>query len=225
MTRNPEPASNRDFVWDEFDPEAYVSHYYADPHPDDDRVVGLTSQAIASAEPRDRAIEVIDVGTGPNLFPLLAALPRSAKLTVWEYSQSNIAWLRGELNRADMRPPWRHFWQIVQAAYGADPRLPADPIAAIRERIDIRKGSIFDLPERIWDAATMFFCAELITQRSDEFEQACTRFARCVRPGGTLAAAFLLRSGEYVVAGRPYPAMRLSQELRCRKRSPGSPTP
>lgn len=46
----------------------------------------------------------------------------------------------------------------------------------------VKQGSIFDLPERTWDAATMFFCAESITEHQDEFEAACAAFARCVKP-------------------------------------------
>ncbi|MCC7254019.1 MAG: hypothetical protein IT540_19335, partial [Hyphomicrobium sp.] len=61
-------------------------------------------------------------------------------------------------------------------------------------------------------AATMFFCAESITERQDEFEAACTAFSRSVRPGGTLAAAFLVRSAGYVVADRPFPVLKLSPE-------------
>jgi hypothetical protein len=58
----------------------------------------------------------------------------------------------------------------------------------------------------------MFFCAESITERQDEFESACAAFARCVKPGGALIAAFLVRSGGYVVADRPFPVLSLSAE-------------
>ena len=58
----------------------------------------------------------------------------------------------------------------------------------------------------------MFFCAESITGVMDEFEAACAAFARSVRTGGTLAAAFLVRSEGYVVADRPFPVLKLSPE-------------
>ncbi len=56
----------------------------------------------------------------------------------------------------------------------------------------------------------MFFCAESITERQDEFEAACVAFARCVKPGGALIAAFLVHSAGYVVADRPFPVLHLS---------------
>ena len=58
----------------------------------------------------------------------------------------------------------------------------------------------------------MFFCAESITERHNEFEAACASFARCVRPGGALIAAFLVRSSGYEVAGRKFPVLGLSAE-------------
>jgi hypothetical protein len=211
VPEEPGHTKNEQFAWNEFDPEAYVSHYYSDPHPDDERAVGLASLALAAAEPAGALLKVVDIGTGPNLFPLLAALPRGSQLTAWEFSENNVRWLNAELQRSTIGEPWRHFWEVVRSAYGTD--LPADPMPALRERTRVRRGSVFELPERQWDAATMFFCAESITALAEEFQQACARFARCVRPGGTLVAAFLLSSDAYVVAGRRYPVLNLSEDM------------
>lgn len=48
----------------------------------------------------------------------------------------------------------------------------------LRTKSVVKQGSICDLPERTWDAATMFFCAESITEHQDEFEVASAAFAR-----------------------------------------------
>ena len=155
---------------------------------------------------------MVDVGTGPNLIPLFCALPRAQSLTAWEYTESNVAWLKAELRRNGMRPQWRHFWNTARKAYGSEYRLPDDPMPGLSAKTVVRQGSIFDLPERAFDVATMFFCAESITGRQDEFEAACAVFARCVKPGGTLAAAFLAHSAGYVVKGSLFPALPLSAE-------------
>lgn len=206
------PHGNADYPWREFDSEAYFQHYYGEPHPDDDLVIRLAVEALKAAEPPGAALDVVDVGTGPNLIPFFCALPRARRLTAWEYAESNVAWLEAELARADMRPQWRHFWRVAREAYGPAWALPEDPIPTLREKCVITRGSVFDLPPRTWGAATMFFCAESITERQDEFEAACAAFARCVRPGGMLAAAFLVRSAGYVVADRPFPVLKLSAE-------------
>ncbi len=204
------PHGNDDFAWARFDPEAYVAHYYADPHPDDDRVVRLTAEVLARCAEGGRMIETIDVGTGPNLFPLLAALPVASRVTAWEYAESNVAWLRKELCGGALRAPWGHFWEIARRAHDAQRAAIAEPIRALAAIAEIVQGSIFDLPARQWDAATMFFCAESITERQEEFERACAAFAGAVRPGGALAAAFLAGSRGYSVGEEDFPAVSVS---------------
>jgi hypothetical protein len=212
---DPDTASsgrNADFQWAKFDPEAYFEQYYGEPHPDDDLITRLAAEAIKQALPRGDGLDVVDVGTGPNLIPFLCALPRARRLTAWEYAAVNLTWLEAELLRDDMRPQWHHFWEVVRKAYEGERSLPENPIAGVRERCVFTQGSIFDLPPRTWDAATMFFCAESITKRQDEFDAACAAFAQCLKPGGTLAAAFLVRSEGYTVSDTRFPALKLSPE-------------
>lgn len=200
--------SNSAYDWSKFDSEAYFQHYYGDPHPDDDLVVRLTVEAF-KAQPSPIA-RSIDIGTGPNLFPLFSVAPRVGSLTAWEYAGSNVTWLQRELVSTTLRPQWRHWWDVARAAYGEE--LPDNPIPMLKAKTEVRQGSIFDLPEREWDAATMFFCAESITRDRAEFERATACFARCVKTGGFLLGCFLVHSGGYVVADRPFPVLSLTAE-------------
>lgn len=206
------PSGNADYRWAQFDSEAYFQHYYGEPHADDDLVIRYAVEAMKRAPPIGAELEVVDVGTGPNLIPFFCALPRARELTAWEYAESNVAWLEAEIRREEMRSQWRHFWSVTREAYQPEWRLPEDPMPILRTKTVVRQGSIFDLPERTWDAATMFFCAESITERQDEFEAACAAYAHCVKPGGALVAAFLVRSAGYVVADCRFPALSLSAE-------------
>jgi hypothetical protein len=203
---------NADYRWAEFDAEAYFQHYYGESHPDDDAVVRCAVAALKRALPAGNALDVVDVGTGPNLIPLFCALPRAARLTAWEYAPSNIAWLESELARDDMRPQWQHSWAVTREAHLPDFVLPENPLPILRAKTALHRGSIFELPERRWDAGTMFFCAESITGRQDEFDTACAAYARCVKPGGTLAAAFLVGTSRYVISGRQFPILCLTAE-------------
>ncbi len=204
-------AANADFEWDKFDTEAYFTHYYRELHEDDIRVITLTCQALAKAQPTGDALNTVDIGTGPNLFPLMAAMPRAASVTAWEYAPTNVAWLKAEIQRDEMRQQLGEFWDVVRKAWpGRD--LPDNPYPVLRQKAKIVQGSIFDLPERQWDAGTMFFCADSITEKMDEFARACGCYARSVKVGGTLSCAFLLRSGGYVVAERPFPVLTLTTD-------------
>jgi hypothetical protein len=195
----------------QFDPETYFAHYYREPHPDDDLVLRLTCEALKTAQPTGR-LETVDVGTGPNLYPLFAALPRARSLTAWDYAKPNIDWLRNEFAGSTMRPQWEHFWAVAREAHGGGSELPLNPIPELKLKTVLHQGSIFDLPKHNWDAATMFFCAEAITTEQSVFDDACGCFARCIRPGGTLVAAFLVNSASYELDGLRSPVMTLSED-------------
>jgi NNMT/PNMT/TEMT family len=125
----PSRRGNADYRWAEFDSEAYFNHYYGEPHPDDDRVVECAVEAIKQAPPAGRDLDIVDIGTGPNLIPLFCGLPRARSLTVWEYAESNLAWLEAELARDAMRPQWQHFWGVTRHAYGANYFARGEPDA------------------------------------------------------------------------------------------------
>lgn len=198
MTAEPE--------WHRFDSEAYLSHYYEELHPDDIRLARLTARAFADRYAVGAKLDVLDVGTGPNLFPLLCASPFAAHQTAWEYSASNVDWLRSELKRPELRPLWQDYLDIIGDELG----VVVSSGESLGERTSVEQQSIFDLPHGQWDAATMFFCAESITSSTEEFHQACACYAGAVRTGGLLAGAFLARSEGYVVAGRNYPAVSIN---------------
>ncbi len=206
---------SEDAPWQDFDPEAYFRHYYGEPHPDDDTLTFLAAKALRNAQTvPGRDLDIIDVGTGPSLIPLLAALPVATRLTAWEFAVPNLQWLHNEITSPPLRPQWQHFWCRVKAAHSSDnagmsPLLPHDPLPLLTQRVRIVRGSVFDLPRHAYDAATMFFCAESITSCPSEFDNALAAFMATVRPGGVIAAAFLAGSTGYAVSGRRYPAVTL----------------
>jgi hypothetical protein len=106
------------YHWAEFDAEADFQHYYSQSHPDDDQVVRC---AVKRALPAGNELDVVDVGTGPNLIPLFCALPRAARLTAWENAPSNVVWLEAELARNDTRLQWHHSWGVTREAKHVGP--------------------------------------------------------------------------------------------------------
>jgi hypothetical protein len=72
------PSGNADYRWAQFDSEAYFQHYYGEPDADDDLVIRCAVEAMKHAPPMGAELEVVDVGTGPNLIPFFCALPRAA---------------------------------------------------------------------------------------------------------------------------------------------------
>jgi SAM-dependent methyltransferase len=205
------PHNNAEANWQDFDPEAYFDHYYSEPHRDDMLAARKAALALRSFAGGCCNLHILDVGTGANLIPLLAALPVAQSLTAWDYAASNVAWLKTEFQQEKLRPQWQYFWSQVVEVYG--PHLASfDAAQKLKQCARAQQGSIFDLPPAQWDAASMFFCAESITREAMEFTAACKAFAAAVRPGGALVAAFLTRSAGYEVGGIAYPALPVDEE-------------
>ncbi len=204
------PTANAEANWAAFDPDAYFDHYYGEPHADDERVARKAAAALrAFAGARDN-LQLLDVGTGANLIPLLAALPIAQSIIAWEYAASNVAWLKAEFLRDTLRSQWQTFWQQVVDVYGAR-AANIDVVQKLRACVSVQQGSIFDLPIAQFDAASMFFCAESITHDTQEFTRACQAFAGAVKSNGILVAAFLARSDGYQVSGIEYPAVPIDE--------------
>jgi hypothetical protein len=51
-------------------------------HPDDDRVIRCAVEAFKRVPPLGAELDVVDVGTAPNLIPLFCTLPRARQMTV-----------------------------------------------------------------------------------------------------------------------------------------------
>ena len=74
------------------------------------------------------------------------------------------------------------------------------------------QGSIFDLPQSVYDIGTMFFVAESITSDAREFERAVHSFIGSLKPGAPFAAAFMKGSRGYQVDTESYPAVAIDTD-------------
>jgi NNMT/PNMT/TEMT family len=197
------PQRNADADWDQFDSDAYHFRNYANVLQPDLYLTRWTAAAFATW---NGSGPVVDIGTGPSLLPLLCALSSATALAAWEYSQSNVTWLLRTLEQPVMPHGWRRFWNLIEETQAGSLEVD-DAWRAFREKTTIHQGSIFELPRSKWAAATMFFCAESLTEDVDEFELACRCFARSVVPDGLMVAAFMENSKGYEVNGKTFPAV------------------
>jgi hypothetical protein len=210
-------SANAEVPWDDFDPEWYVDHNYGRLRDDDRWILQQVRDffAVAIDHPLDHGI---DVGSGPNLYPSLAMLPFCRGITLLERSRSNVTWLNREIARYS--PSWDEFWQLLE-------QVPAyhevDPRRALRDRARVETGDLFTLGCGQWDVGTMFFVAESVTARLDEFRRGVHRFIRALKPGAPFAAAFMKNSTGFEVGGHTFPAVRVDEgdiaqclsDLRC----------
>jgi len=204
--------SNDTFPWDSFDSEWYLEHNYGTLEEYDRELLGHVADFFGGIR-RTGLGHGIDVGTGTNLYPILAMLPKCGHITLRERSASNYRWLRNEVDKYS--PVWDQYWD--ELAHRPTHKPIGDPRWAVHERTHVERRSIFDLPKDTYDLGTMFFVAESITERRDEFMRATRCFLNSLKLFAPFAAAFMINSSGYEVNGVHFPAVAITEDdvRRC----------
>ncbi|WP_157751219.1 SCO2525 family SAM-dependent methyltransferase [Actinoplanes derwentensis] len=198
---------NSDVDWDSFDSDAYFSYNYGELRPDDAQIIQVVANHFQASLRGSALGQAIDVGAGVNLYPAMVMLPYAASVTLVERAFTNCDWLTTELKGP--RPSWGQFWKAVSSGRAAY-QLIQKPADVLQDRTTVVRGNIFDLKPGLYDLGTMFFVAESITTRTDEFRRAARLFVNSLKPGAPFAAAFMRDSSGYFVAGKHFPACSVS---------------
>jgi hypothetical protein len=111
-------------------------------------------------------------------------------------------------NGAD--PSWSAFYEECRRRL---PSLPPNLDAAL-SIVEVTHAAAVGVASDAYDLGSMHFVAESITEDVDEFAALCARFARAVRPGGPLVAAFMENMGSYRLGdGSTWPAVRVNSDI------------
>ncbi|MEU4217786.1 SCO2525 family SAM-dependent methyltransferase [Actinoplanes sp. NPDC026623] len=203
-------VGNADYDWDAFDSADYFAHNYGTLRADDERIIEIVADFFQSRSyPQKWNARAIDVGAGANLYPALAMLPFAAEVILYERAFSNRQWLENQIDAPF--PSWWQFWSHMTAGRGAYQPIK-DPFDLLSRQAKVVKGNIFSLRPGQFDMATMFFVAESITTRSDEFVRAAQCFVNSLVPRGAFAAAFMRNSSGYRVGDRSFPACSVDEQ-------------
>jgi hypothetical protein len=191
------PLHNLDVDWDQWPVADYLSEIYRELHPEDDAVIAHHSAFYQGFSP-GHFRSSLELGAGPNLYPLMLAVSVSRRIEAVEPSAASVAYLNRQLNDGPDES-WQVFYSRCRQL---QPALPATLVEAM-SRVRVRRGGAHDLEPASYDLASMHFVAESCTEDIDEFGDICLAFMRSVRPGGYLVAAFMENMGRYQIGTGP----------------------
>lgn len=182
---------NGDIDWNRWPVSTYLAENYRELHACDDAVIEHHSQMYRDLAPGSLG-RTVEIGAGPNLYPLFLASSASQHIDAVDRSTSGLAYLRHQLTRGP-DPSWEPYWQRCRAL---NPALPTSMNRAL-ERVRIVHGDAFALAGSDYDLASMNFVAESVTEDADEFTEFCRAFTATVRRGGHVIAAFMENMNRY----------------------------
>jgi hypothetical protein len=200
---------NADVEWDSFNSDAYFALNYGSLHREDLEIIRIVADHFQQWAPRRWRANAIDVGSGTNLYPALTMLPFAGEVTLYERAFPNCTWLTRQLGE-----PTGSWWQFWAAISGGRPEYSRinKPFEQLQSRATVVRGNVFALEPDQYDMGTMFFVAESITTRLDEFERATRRFVDSLTATAPFAAAFMRDSSGYLVAGQSFPACSITEK-------------
>lgn len=198
---------NDDVDWDAWPVEDYLTENYRALHAADEAVIAHHSAVFRRLGPGgvDRSAEL---GSGPNLYPLMLAGAACARVDAYEPGAANVAYLEGQLT-AGPDPHWDPFYALCRRH---NPDLPASAREAL-SRVRVVRGGVLDAAGGGYGLASMNFVAESVTEDAAEFATLCRAFVQAVRPGGHLVASFMENMGRYRVGGADWPGFPVDQDI------------
>ncbi|MCY1144552.1 SCO2525 family SAM-dependent methyltransferase [Actinoplanes sp. Pm04-4] len=212
-----ERSGNGEVDWDAFNSAAYFSHNYGELRADDTAIIEIVADFFDGNPPPSDMGRAIDVGSGANLYPAMVMLPYASQVTLVERSFTNREWLAAELGLPHRS--WQLFWKVISAGRSAYAPIK-EPMETLHGRVRVERGNVFSLAPERYDVGTMFFVAESITTRTDEFERATRLFVNALRRNAPFAAAFMRHSFGYDVAGKHFPACSINEDDVSRALAP-----
>ena len=193
--------------WESFGQQEYVEKNYDEALQADKIILGQLADFFATAPTGGQHIEI---GSGPNLYPLMAAAKHRDRIVVTDIATSNLAYIKSEIDSglSELWKRWHSRLQQLQGGYDTDSEM----VSRLRDVCAYEQVSVLDLPEGCYDSCSMMFVAESMTSDFDEFSCALQRSVRCLRPGGSFAVALMLNSQGYNAGEAVFPAVPVTAD-------------
>lgn len=193
-----------DVNWNNFNSSAYIADNYAKIHEEDIQIIKILVRYYDKLPKLQNALEI---GVGPNLYPLMIMLPYIKKIDCVDISVSNIKYFNQQLKNPNTN--WDLFWRLLQRL---NQKYKQDYKNSLLRKVNIKNKSVYMLKEAKYDLVSTNFCLESITDNSKEFILACNKFIDSARSGGYLIASFMENSRGYEVDGVKFPGYPVNKE-------------
>ncbi len=208
--------------WREFDPTAYLNEYYGDLGEENLAILRFYVDVFHGM---DQKSTMLDFGSGPTIYSLIAAVTKVREIQIVEYLEANRLELRKWLTRDNTAFNWLPFIkktiELEQKGWCSAFDL-ARREALIRNhvtsigRCDVRQTPPFVGGRQTYDVVASNFCAESITDSQREWKFFLNNIASLVKVGGTLIMTTLKRATNYSVGSRRFPAVSIDEaDLAC----------
>lgn len=184
----------------------YLRTNFQKMHPEDMAIMRHLARYYATCPRNER---ILEVGVGPNLYPIMAMLPVAEKIRAIDINDRNIQYMKGQQIHPDSF--WNRFWQYIGSQsiiYNYDFR------SDLENKVTFETGNFFDYStHHKYDVVSFNSFAESITSDYWSFRHVCNRILNFVKPGGTVISVFMSGSNGYQVGAVNFPAFPIKSKI------------
>lgn len=200
-----------------FNPRSYLIEYYDHIGQENDRLLSFLSKAYKHIP---EGAKVLDIGTGPTAYQLIAASEKVREIYCSEFLESNILelnnWLENKPNAFD----WHKFTNKILELETESEQISDSEIekrekltrANVKKvlRIDIKK-QIPDFLKGRFDVLSVQFVPESITNNRKEYLKVIRNIFSALKPGGFLILSAIKKASSYKVGDSYFPAVNVDE--------------
>lgn len=189
-----------------FIPRDYLYEYYSDMGAENKALLRFLARVFIDLKPRGR---LLDFGSGPTVYQLISACTTMDEIHVSDYLQVNLdeidLWLKGSPEAFD----WHEF---VRTAIELEDGTP--DLADVKTRVALMRKCVKQVVRcdaqlspaiadvEPYDVVLSNFCAESISENTNQFRHRLHNIVGLLKPGGLLIIASLLGASGYKVGDK-----------------------
>lgn len=202
--------------WNTFDPKLYLREYYNHIGPENEV---LLSFLVSSFKKVPIGSEVLDFGTGPTAYQLIAAARVAKTVDCAEFLEVNRKELEKWVNDRPGRFNWRKYTSRIMEL--EDGSLPSDIEVKRRERdtkskIRVMRGDATKVAplnsNRRYDVLSVHFVPESITDSKQKYVRYLSNIMTILKPSGYFIMSAIIGAKSYKAGKHTFPAVPVSKE-------------
>lgn len=201
--------------WEKFHSDDYLVEYYDHIGNENEKLLEFL---VAAYKLMPSGLTMLDVGTGPTIYQLMAASDSVLSISCGEFLDQNLEKIRAWAQNSPKAFDWSLFTERILLLED----VHATP-AKIVERESLTRHKITDIfrldlkaevDERLicgYDLLSVQFVPESITSSLDEYAKCLRHISLMLKPGGFLLMSAIKSAKSYRVGSDFFPAVSLNE--------------
>jgi len=215
--------------WDEFEPKDYLATYYSEINSENAAILQFFTEAAKTVSQHiPRKSRLLDFGSGPTIYALIAFSKYVSEIHICDYLEANLNEVRRWLGKDISAFDWSEFVKFVLTSENQLDQLDCGNSDISHDAVIKRETLIRDLASQTftcdaysarpiaqsytYEVVISTSCTESITDDKTIWREILGNICSLVKPEGFLVLSTIEGAGSYAVGEKAFQAVCLDSE-------------